>query len=356
MNQRLRRGRSRRGMLLPLVLVAMLLVFSIAASLHQVAWRASRGAHSQWDAQRGTYMADAAVVRAIAGWRADSAAATPIGTPRVNDASAAGGWRTRTTTMRTGPLRAVILSVARRDRAAGTADVDAARTKRVVVRVVSLSPPTLPFLGAATLLGPVTVGASLVDGRDVLGRYDAARDDCGPRRDTTSIAAISAQSIATMGAPRLQGAALVASPAQLISARAQFDSGFALLQARATTIPLTPGSAVPPYPEWRAVVIRDTGGVTLSGASTHVGLLAFDGDLTLRGTLEVEGLLLIRGALNASQGALTVRGALMVRDPAVRGSTMGDGVDARYAPCLVGRALAAVAVPRPARFSLWNSP
>jgi hypothetical protein len=64
----------------------------------------------------------------------------------------------------------------------------------------------------------------------------------------------------------------------------------------------------------------------------------------------------VRGALDASQGALTVRGALIVRDAAGRGSTLGDSVDVRYAPCMIGRALAAVAFPRPARYALWNSP
>ena len=176
------RRSTRRGMLLPLVLVTMLLVFTIAASLNQVAWRATKGAQALWDAQRAMYAADAEVVRAIAYWSPDSVAATPIGTPLVRDTNLLGGFQARTTTMRTGPLRAVIMSVARRDRPSGPTDVDPSRVKRLVARAVPLIPPEFPLVGAATVLGPIALGSTALDGRDVPGPYNATRDDCGPQR------------------------------------------------------------------------------------------------------------------------------------------------------------------------------
>ena len=176
--------RTRLGMLLPLVLVSMLLVFTIAASLQQVAWRAARGAQSQWDAQRGTYAADAAAVRAVANWQPDSIAATPIGTALVRDEVYSDGWRTRTSIARTGPLRAAIVTVAVRDRAARLGDIDAASARRVVVRSLPLAPPSLPLTAVVTMLGPVAIESALLDGQDVVASYDGARDDCGERRDT----------------------------------------------------------------------------------------------------------------------------------------------------------------------------
>jgi len=334
----------------------MLLVFTIAASLQQVAWRATRGAQAQWDAQRGNYAADADVVHAIADWRPDSVAATPIGTPLVRHAALPDGWQIQTTIVRTGPLRAVILSIARRTHRVGIGAGDPTAIRKLVSRAVPLVPPPFPSFGAATMLGSVTLGAAALDGRDSFSSYNAARDDCGAQRDTNSVAALSAPSITIRGAPRVQGATLVTTAAPLAIAHAQFDSAFALLLARAPRSALSVGLTVPPQNAWRALVIRDTGAVTLQGTSAHVGLLAIDGDLVLRGTLEVDGVLIVRGALDAAQGALTVRGALIVRDVAARASTMGDSVSVRYAPCMVGRALAAVALPRASRYAVYNSP
>jgi len=66
--------------------------------------------------------------------------------------------------------------------------------------------------------------------------------------------------------------------------------------------------------------------------------------------------LLVHGALDASAGILDVHGAIVVRDVARYGSSIGPGVGITYAPCLVGRALIAVATPRGSPFDTWNSP
>lgn len=96
--------------------------------------------------------------------------------------------------------------------------------------------------------------------------------------------------------------------------------------------------------------------MTLEGISRYVGLLAIDGDLIVRGSLELDGLLVVRGAVDVSAGTLILRGALVARDVSARGSSVGAGVSVSYRPCMVGRALVAVAAPRSLPFGVWNSP
>ena len=145
-------------------------------------------------------------------------------------------------------------------------------------------------------------------------------------------------------------------PEHLARAQARFDSAFTQLRPRAVTVTPSAASTLPILADWRAAVMPAAGGVTLEGSSGHVGVLAVDGDLTVHGDLRIDGLLVVRGALDASAGMLDVHGALVVRDAAARGSTLGAGTRIAYAPCLVGRALAAVAVPRAPPFGTWNSP
>jgi len=351
--------RTRRGMILPLVLVGMLLVMTLSASLQQAAWRALRGAQAQWDGQRGLYAAESAVVQAIAAWSSDAAAATPVGVRVVTSAALPDGWRTRTSIVRTASLTAVVHAVARREHigvAAAGHVADASRLRRTVLRVLRLEPPALPILAAATLLGDVTMGTATLDGRDQVAPYDPARDDCGPWRDTASLAGLAVARPPIRDTLAWRAPVRVLDSLRLMQSRAQIDSAFVLLRARATTGSLTADGALPTTAAWRATVIAAPGGVTLREASTHVGLLVIDADLVLRSTLRVDGLLVVRGAIDASAGALVVRGALLVGDVGVRGSHFGNSAQVMYAPCLMSRALAAVASPRAAVYGAWNSP
>lgn len=349
--------RDRRGMVLPLVLIGMLVLLAVSAAMQTAAWRSLRGARGQWDAQRGAYLADAAVVQALATWVGDSVAASPIGTRRRTTATLADGWRTATTVVRTAPLVAVIQSVARREHAGGTAArvADGARIRRIVARTVWLQPPSLPILAAATVLGPATVGDSFMNGHDMPAAYAPALDDCGPYRDTSSVPAMAARTLGMTGAPTMLGAQVSLDSAQLASLHLQFDAAMALLRTRARSSLLSAVGAIPVAPAWQAMVIHAPTRVTLDGPSAHIGLLAIDGDLHVRGSLRVDGLLVVRGALEVS-GNLSVDGAILVRDAAQLGTQFGGQTRVRYAPCLLGRAAAAVAVPRSATFGIWNSP
>ncbi|MBL0170252.1 MAG: hypothetical protein IPP90_05875 [Gemmatimonadaceae bacterium] len=355
---------TRRGVVLPLVMVGMLLLLVMSVALQQAAWRSARGARTLWDTQTGLYAADAATIQAMATWNPDSMAATPIGVPQERIDPAPYGWWTHTALVRTGTLTAVIRSTTHRDRAsaavasAAVAGMlgDGTRIQRTVVRAIRLEPPSVPVLAALTVLGDLEINAGTVDGRDQFAPYDPARDDCGSLRDSASIAAIAAEGFSWRTPGTLFGLTFSLTPPSMAIARAQFDSGFAAIAGRTRTFAMAAPGSVPGSSPWRASVIQVTPGVTIDGVSDYVGLLAVDGDLIVRGTLRVEGMLLVRGAVDVSSGALDVRGALVVRDRAAIGSRVGATLRVAYAPCLVGRALVAVAQPSRRPFGVWNSP
>jgi hypothetical protein len=346
-------------MVLPLVLIGMLLMGVMSVALQQSAWRAARGARSSWDAQRGLYAADEAVVRHVATWSPDSMAATPVGTALTWTEVSADGWRTRTSLVRTAALIAIAHAVTDRAHSAAPAPArlgDAMRIQRTVLRALRLEAPRLPVRGAVTVLGDVDYGNVNIDGRDSVVAFDGSRDDCGPLRDTASLPALVSGAPRPYAAPVLAGALVHLNPTGLAQDRAAFDSAFTAIATRASTMRSTVPGAIPVAPPWRAVVIQSPGTVTLDSAIRHRGLLVFDGDIVVRGSLTVDGLLVVRGSLDASAGSLTVRGALVVRDVVATGTRLGAGVRIRLAPCLVGRALVAVSVPRAAPFGVWNAP
>lgn len=355
---------TRRGMILPLVLVSMLLMLTFSTSIQQAGWRAMRGAHTAWNTQLGLYLADAAIAQALGEWAPDTLAAVPIGTPLVADSTTSRGWRTRRSIVRTAPLVAVVHATSQRSWSTTLTPSeipigalgDATRIRRTVTRVVHLDPPAIPLLAAATFLGTATMQSAFADGRDLLQFYDPRFDDCGPLRDSASIGAVAAELVRLEGATTVYGAAVALAPDILAQAYTRFDSAFSQVRARANTITPTAFGTLPVIPAWRAAVMQSAGTVTLEGSSRHTGLLAVDGDLVIHGALRIDGVLLVRGALDASGGTLDVHGVLAVRDVAGRGSFMGPGAGVTYAPCLVGRALVAVAVPRASPFDTWNSP
>jgi hypothetical protein len=355
----------------PLVLVVMMLVAVMAASVQQVAWRSLRAAESRWRTQHAQYAAESELVRWSASWAsswaAESAALVPIGTRREQTRTEADGWRIQRSVVRTGVLSMV--AVARAERGASsdtrTADVsggrlrDATLIRRTVWRAFWLEPPPLPILGAGTILGDVSGNASGLSGRDIAEprvavAADGAGDECGPLRDTLSLPALVASSIdrATVPAPDTRTLA----PLTADSARQTFDAAWSAMLARAGAGSLNGVGAVSPMAPWHAVVLRGATGVTIAAPSRVVGLLMIEGDLLLRAPLRVDGLLVVRGAVRSPDAALEVRGALVVRDAARRGTVLGEGTVVRYAPCMAGRALVAVALSRNAPFRVWNSP
>jgi hypothetical protein len=103
------------------------------------------------------------------------------------------------------------------------------------------------------------------------------------------------------------------------------------------------------------VVAARAPALTLRGPARGQGLLLVDGDLRVEGVVDHAGLVVVRGAVDASRGALRVRGALMVANDDGRGaSVIGPGSEVLYSSCAVARALIAASRPAPLRRRSWT--
>jgi hypothetical protein len=326
----------RRGFVLPIAMIAMLVAMLIVGSMHFAAWRAMRGTRSQWDAQQALYASNAAVVTAIATWDALSMAQQPIGATRWTSVQDH-GWRTETGVARTSPLIAVVT-------AHTIWNADPSRVRRAVTRIVHLAPLFRP-IAAVGVFDSLALDRASIDGVDRAESVDPLRDDCGPYRDTASVDMV----------------ARVA-PATRRVALESFDSSWTRAVRLTSARPREADGSVSQRSAWEPVrVVADSAagaalGVTLTGASRVQGVLLVDGDLVVRGRLRLDGLLVVRGALRVDAGELQVDGAVLVRDIDGIGSMLGPQTRVRWAPCLVNRALVALASPQRAPFHQWHSP
>lgn len=352
--------RGRRGMILPVVLVAMLLVLTMSASLQQIAWRSLRGAVTQWNAQRGLYAADADVAHALHAFSPESLAATPVGAALALTRVDAEGWRTQVSVIRTAPFSVVVRASSALDHATNPTAAsgglgDATRIHREVWRAARLEPPPLPVLAAATVLGPSEWTGAQLDGRDLPPPRDVAGDDCGPQRDTASVSAL-VSSLASASAPVATGAIRVLDAAQTARAIAAFDEAWPTILVRAHRLTSDSAGTISTPSPWRAHVISGAHTVTVGSTSQVRGLLLIDGDLIVDGALHVDGALVVRGAVTATNGSLRITGAMVIRDPLAHGSSFGANASVTYAPCLAGRALTAVSRLKIGPNGGWNSP
>lgn len=318
----------RHGFVLPLVMVCMLVVMVVVGNMQFAAWRGVRGARLQFEAQHAQYEANAAVTSAVAHWDAVAAAQHPIGQTTWSSAIT-GGWRTETAIARTAPMVAVVSAHTY------SAD-DPRRVRRGVTRIVHLLAP-LRAESAVRTFGALRNDGANIDGQDRTAVVDPQGDDCGPLRDTASV-------------PDVQH---VSAPSDVLT----FDQAWPILWRSAVDAAPAPDGSLRAPSDWVPLrVAGDSSGVTFDGLTQIRGLLLIDGDLAVRGTLRVEGLLVVRGALDTSAGHVFVDGAVIVRDRGGRGSWLTTQTRVRWAPCLAGRALVAVAHPRASPFHQWNSP
>ncbi len=337
--------RARRGSVLPLVLATTVVIALLVGGMQFAAWRAAQVGRLAWNGQRALHAADEALARTIAEWNALEFSTTPIGgrltrslhTPTID---------AKVTIVRTQPLGAWIEADAW-----SATDGTHRRARRRVGRAELVRAPALPVEGAVTALGATTieVGAS-VDGRD-----DALiADDCGPTRDTASVAGVAAIPRATIRSVRIAGLP----PERLLAdstARAQFANAWQTLTRRAVgTDVVGLGAALATAGPWAAVVLRSPVGTLLIGNWRYDGLLAIDGDLVLKGSLQLRGLLVVRGALDTRGGTLAVDGAVVVADQIRFGSVLGNLTTVRYSQCALRRALAPIAMPASWPFALWQ--
>jgi len=333
-----------RGFVLPFVLIAV-----TAASLIAFAFTAEglQGLRGQRAAEQGASVAsaaDAAIAHALDDFTADSLWRLPLGVPhprtmQVNGVAVAVQWQ------RHQPLFASLRARARTS-AARRLDV----AEREHYRAVWLAPPPVPVIAALASTGPVTGGTgTLVSGSDLALPGSA----CGTSRDTASVAAVAAPAI-TGEAPNGWPGAPMAVP---------IDTGFphevraalALIEGRLpVTITGRLPRAFPAARAWTALHLQgDT--VTVAGPTRWTGLVVVRGHFVVTGTVQVTGVLLVDGGLDASAAQLSVQGAVLSADTSARGVMLGARSRLFYDRCAVQMALATVARPSLAPFSLWES-
>jgi len=340
------RSAERQGFVLPLVVVAMLLVALLAGVAQSAAWRATRSARQAWNGERALLAADEAIARTVATWNAEAFAMRPIGSRTVTAVSTAAGEVVAVSSARTQPLVAFI------EADAGSQTAGAGRrARRRVGRAIFVDPPVVPHDAALVGLSPLRLlGAATISGYD-----SVATNECGPWRDTASIAAVHAYSTLRDSSVTLQGSTAFVSAIDTTRDAATFNTAWTRITARATPRPSPLASALTPtQPAWRPIIVSDTAPLALTDTVSHEGLLVIDGDVVITGSLRVRGMLIVRGSIDASAGRLDVHGAMLVYSPTHRASALGSAVTVQYSPCALARALAAVATPSSTPFRLWS--
>lgn len=330
--------------MLPFVLIAISAVSIIAFAFTAEGLQGMRGQRGAEEGDAVANAADAAMVQALDAFADDSLWRWPLGPPyhrtvTVNGITVAVQWQ------RHQPMVATLRAFGR---TTTLRRIDAAARERY--RAVWLAPPPLPVVAALA-------SSRTVSGRQgtIVSGSDAALPDspCGLARDTASVSGVSAPAVeedVPGGWPEAPRPVPV-------------DTGFlshvrAALAVIDRRLPATSARRSPDLfplaPDWTALHLRgDT--VTIAGPARWTGLLVIRGHLVLTGRVHVTGVLLVEGPLTASAAQLSVQGAVLAADTSARGVTLGAHSRLTYDRCAVEMALAAVARPTLAPFSLWEN-
>jgi hypothetical protein len=101
-----------------------------------------------------------------------------------------------------------------------------------------------------------------------------------------------------------------------------------------------------------AGVVHVAGDTTIDGGAFN-GMLIVDGSLVVHGTFVASGLIVVRGGVDASDGALELRGALLVFATPPNVSTILTAGFIEYSPCVVAHTLRVALSPRVVRLRSW---
>ena len=357
----------RRGFALPAALVALLLLSTLAATVHLATRVEARGAARVADGTRALLSAEAGL--AIA----ENAATRQVPVPPAAGAEvppppAAPG--TRWTVLDT-VLAGVAVRVDALALAAGALLLESQgrvlRGARVVARGavhVALVPrATLPPLHAALLAGDVALDdRATVDGGAAPpeGWADGCADDT---LDVAGLALIAGGTMARSPGARVEGA-----PADTVVPRAAAgvpaDTAWDAL-ARVADVVLAPGATLTPVPaaaagaciagdaNWgepargggvaacaaRMPVVHARGDLLVDGDGRGQGILLVDGTLRVTGRLDYAGVVAARGGVDVA-GGLRVAGALVAAQVRLAPAD-GDDAVVRWSRCSVRTARAA---------------
>jgi hypothetical protein len=315
--------RRRGGYVLPFVLLVIAAASVVVLSTGTNAWRALRGATGAATSARLQLAAEAALAEAVEGWSGDSVATRPLGTAVHRSRVNADGLLTERRWERTAP-DVVWLSVEARSGAVAGASPPHAR----LTRALSLTVPGFALGAALTSTGPIVHGAGSRVRAPALGP-----DSSGCAGEATSSVA-EERTLPVAGLPLALGA------------------GWSAWRQRAPAWPAAAADTL--RPNWRAVQLRVADSV-LTGAVVWQGLMLADGPLRIVGDLTLQGVLVVRGALDARGARLSVRGAVVVADPAGAPVLLGPSSTIDWNRCGVQMALATVALPRAHPFHAWHA-
>ena len=193
-------------------------------------------------------------------------------------------------------------------------------------------------------------GTTRISGIDIV----TINDECGPWRDTTSIAALHNRIHHIDSTVAITGAPPIATTVDTTRDLTAFNVAWQLIAARAVPRRASANAPLPNEPPWRALLVHDTTTIRLAGASQHEGLVAIDGNLVVHGALTIRGLLIVRGSVDATAGQLDIEGAVVIYAPNGTPSSLGNNSTVRYSQCALRRALAAVSLPDPQPFRIWS--
>lgn len=334
---------SSRGFVLPFVLIAITAASMLAFALTAEGLQGVRGQRAAAHGADAAGAADAALAQALATYPDDSVWMAPLGVPRTNTVEV-NGIAVAVQWQRHQPLVASLRALSRTT----GGRLDAA--EREHVRAVWLAPPPVPVVAALASNGAITGReGTLISGGDLV----VPDSPCGPMRDTSSVAAVVA--------PEIRGDVSGSWPGVPVAVPVPTDflhnvrAALGVIGARLpeTVVGVT-ARAFPASRSWAPLQWRgDT--VRLAGATRWSGLVVVHGHLVVTGSVHVTGLLLVDGALDASAADLTVQGAVLVADTSASGVMLGARSHLFYDRCSVQMALASVARPSLAPFSLWHS-
>ncbi len=346
--------RSRPGFVLLFVLLALIVMAAMTAITSLSSWGAMRSARLAWNGERALLGAEEGSARHVAPWDADWFSALQVGERWQRTLVTGSGGLVSLQGVRTGPLSALV-EATMTSRSGSSLDT----ASRRVLRALALSPPLFPIRAALTVLAPVSVESSDIDGRDVA----VATEGCDRQRDSLSAVGVLGAEASISGATRVFGTtpviSTVANSALALDLRAEFDSAWSVAVARVDRVTrIGPRDAIPVFNQWSYLFIAPpdstvTPLVDATGTGRHEGLLLIDGDLRLFGTLRLDGLLIVNGAIDATSGVLDVNGAVLVRDRRALSSTIGSRSSIRFSRCALQRALASIARPSAMPFTLW---
>jgi len=339
-----RSGKGRpRGFVLPFVVIAIsavsLMAFAFTAEGLQSV-RGQRGAARGADASAA---ADAALAQALASYAPDSVwhrapGALHTRSVTINGASVELRWQ------RHQPLMATLRALAQTSGGQRSDDV-----VREHYRAVWLEPPAVPIVAQLASNGPVSGReGSLLSGSDGV----LPGSPCGIARDTMSVETITAPAVRAAIPGGWPGAPVAAAPYPDL--HRELMRALDVIGTRAPA--RTTGAAPLPFPaspDWTALHLRgDT--IAIAGPTEWKGLLVARGRLVVTGVVRVTGLLIVEGLLDASAAQLSVQGAVIAADTSASGVMLGAQSRLFYDRCAVQMALATVARPSLAPFSLWH--